>query len=121
MKISTALLLLSGGVLAWVAFASEPRTEPTRAAGLADDMPVPVELAEAIPPGHVARVFDIEGMCCQGCPRELYKKVAFLDGVVAAAASFDQRTISAIVPSELPVSTLTEALDSAKYTATLRD
>jgi len=120
-KVSTIFLLLAGGVLAWVGFTAGPQDQPTRAAGLAPDAPVPAQLADEMPPGFVARVFDIEGMCCQGCPRTLYEKVIVIEGVHAAAASFEERTISAIVPAEFAVTELTTALDSNKYTATLRE
>lgn len=121
MKISTIILLLAGGVLAWIAITSESQDQSTRAAGLAADAPVPTHLALEVPAGYVARVFDVEGMCCMGCPRSLYEKVIAIDGVAAAAASFDEQTVAALVPADFSVASLESVLDSDKYTATLRE
>ncbi len=121
MKVFTVIVLIAGAVLAWIAFSSAEQAEPTRAAGLALDAPVPGHLTAEIPAGYVARVFDIEGMCCNGCPRGLYEKVIGVEGVLAAAANFDEATVAAVVPADLPVAKLLSVLDSAKYTATPRN
>lgn len=120
MKVSTALLLIAGAVLGWIAYSSEGRSEAAETAALAMDDPVPVQLSGEVPAGYVTRVFDVDGMCCNGCPRGLYEKVLGVDGVAEAAASFDEGTVSAVVPEELPVEALTAVLQSAKYTPTLR-
>ena len=120
MKVLTALVLLAGVVLGWIALRTDSPSREVRARTLAPTEAVPNALSGAIPAGHVARVFDVEGMCCRGCPRTLYDKVVVLDGVVEVAASFDEGTISAVVPADLPVETLTAAFESEKYVATLR-
>ena len=121
MKVSTIILLLAGLVLGYVALKAEPQAERAVAAGLAPDEPVPSQLEAKIPAGYVARVIDVDGMCCKGCPRGLYEKVVAVDGVLAAAASFEDHSVSVLVPQEFPVSTLIDTLDSAKYTVTVRE
>lgn len=120
MKVSTLILFLAGAVLAWIAFTSEGRQGPTAAGKLPLDAPIPTRLSGTIPAGYVERVFDVEGMCCNGCPRGLYEKVIGVEGVAEAAASYDTQTVSAVVPEDFAVDALTSVLQSAKYSATLR-
>ena len=110
---------LAGAVLGYVAYSAK---EPDYAAPVvpAQAEVVPHEVSEVIPAGMAVRTIRVDGMCCNGCPRGLYEKVLGVDGVAEAAASFDEGTVSAVVPEELPIEALTAVLQSAKYTPTLR-
>jgi copper chaperone CopZ len=119
-KLSTLLLAVAGVVLAYVALNSDSRTGPTLEAGLDPTLPIPSELSGTLPEGHVALVFDVDGMCCKGCPRGLYEKVVGVDGVVEAAASFDTGTVSAVVPEDFAPEEVLAVLESDKYSARLR-
>ena len=46
---------------------------------------VPHTLSGNVPAGRVVRTFDIEGICCNGCPGKLFVKLDQLEGVEEAA------------------------------------
>lgn len=119
-KLSTLLLVLAGIVCGWIALATPGRTDWTAPPHLALDEPVPATLPPALPEGHEAFVLDVDGMCCNGCPRKLYEKLMNVEGVVAAAVSFESRTAAAILPRDSDVAVLQRAIDSEKYTSTPR-
>ncbi|MEM7515495.1 MAG: heavy metal-associated domain-containing protein [Planctomycetota bacterium] len=82
---------------------------------LPPDQPVPTVLVDQAPAGFVIRELEVEGMCCNGCPRTLYERVRNLPEVESAAVSFDDSLVQAVVPLDFPVSKLEEALASDKY------
>ena len=117
--LATILVLVSGAVLGVIALrAPEPSYVP-----LDRDLPperVPVELSGEVDDGCVVRVFDVEGICCEGCGAKLYQALAGVDGVREIAVDTVLRTASAVVPEELEPALLEGVLTTDKYVARLR-
>lgn len=121
MKLLTpALLLASAGALAWVAVRSpEPSYQPIPEERPAPEH-VPKALSGAVPAGYVVRTFEVEGMCCQGCPGKLWNAVTDVPGVVEAAVDFETGSAEAVVPSDLDVACLETAMTFDEYRARAR-
>ncbi|MFT5048697.1 MAG: copper chaperone CopZ [Chlamydiales bacterium] len=120
MKISSLIwVALAGGLLTWIAIRSGPVDyEP-----LSLDSPpieVPVRLASSPGPGQRLRVFDVDGMCCNGCAAKLAGRLDDLDQVSEAAVDVQGSTVSIIVGEDYPVADLLTLLNRDKYTASAR-
>jgi copper chaperone CopZ len=120
MKLSILLLVLAGAVLAWIALRAQTPTYVPPV--LANEAPaeVPLAIISAIPAGHVVHSFDVVGMCCNGCTAKLYQALLDVPDVKQAAVSFDHARAQALVPSDMQVDVLVQALAFDKYTATLQ-
>lgn len=121
MKLLTpAILLVSAGALAWVAVRSpEPTYEPVPEERPAPEH-VPTTLSGVVPAGYCVRTFEVEGMCCKGCPGKLWNAVTEVPGVVEAAIDFDTGTAEAVVPTDLDVARLEGAMTFDEYSAHTR-
>ena len=71
--------------------------------------------------GEVVHEFDVEGMCCKGCPRKLHELLTKYDGVRVAAVSFDAGTADVIARDDVSGEDLASLLTFDKYHATLRE
>ncbi len=116
----TGLLVLAaaGLVLGWIAWRAQ---EPTWSAQPVEVLPdtVPAALSGEVPAGCVVRRFEVEGICCAGCPKKLYAHLAQVEGVREVAVDPILKRASAIVPAGLDVVTLESALTFDKYSAKL--
>lgn len=112
MKYLSLLLLAAAGL--WLGSVALHAKAPTYFAPATE---VPVELSGAVPDGCVVRRFEVEGMCCQTCPKKLYAALAAVDGVRESAIDFDERTVSAVVDAGTPVESLLAVLNTDKYSA----
>ena len=121
MKLLTPVLLLAcAGALAWIAVrAPEPSYEPLPVERPAPER-VPTALSGVVPAGYVVRTFEVEGMCCQGCPGKLWNSVTDVPGVLEAAVDFESGEAAAVVPTELDVALLEGALTFDEYRAHAR-
>ena len=78
MKLLSALVLLAGAALGYIAWTAEGPTfvTPDERTG------VPSLLPRTQPEGTLRQVFEVEGMCtCNDCPRKLYRALVEVDGV----------------------------------------
>jgi copper chaperone CopZ len=78
---------------------------------------VPVALGGEVPAGYVVRRFQVEGMCCSGCPKKVYAHLAALPGVCEVAVDPILQQVAAVVPAERDVASLEAALTFDKYSA----
>ena len=116
MKLFTALVLLSALVLGYLAKrAPEPEAAPPV---LVRSDAAPYELSGEVPSGDVVRTFAVEGMCCEGCAKKLCDALLDVDGVEEAAVDSVLGHAMVVVPRELEVARLEEALTFENYTAT---
>lgn len=74
-------------------------------------------LSGEIPEGHQVLRFEVEGMCCEGCPEKLGVWLAEVEGVVESAVSFEDGRAEAVVPVGFDPAPLISALNQDKYTA----
>lgn len=115
------VLAAAGGVLAWVALrAPEPDYEPPAAGVVQAGQATPAELTGDVPSGMLVRSFDVEGMCCDSCTGKLHAALTALPDVNEAAVSFEASRAQVVVPEDVDVAVLVEALNFDKYTATPR-
>jgi copper chaperone CopZ len=115
-QLGLLLLLLAGGVLAWLALrADEPSYVPPRPPDA-----VPVVLSGDVPAGFAVRTLDVAGMCCTGCSAKLYAALTEVDGVREAAVDPVVGTAQVVVPQEAPIEPLVAALTFDVYAATPR-
>jgi hypothetical protein len=115
------LLGLVGLSLAWVAWRADSPAYSAPAATPEPPAEVPSELSGVVPAGSVVRTFDIEGICCAGCPGQLFVKLDQLDGVEEAAVDAVSKRASVVLPADFDVARVEEALTFSKYSATLAD
>jgi copper chaperone CopZ len=119
MKYAGILLLgLVGLALAGIAWRAE---SPTYRAPVVDPDPpavVPHTLSGNVPAGRVVRTFDIEGICCNGCPGKLFVKLDQLEGVEEAAVDPVLKQAMVVVSPGYDVARVEEALTFGKYSAT---
>ncbi len=115
-SIGPVLLVLAGVILGWIALSAEERTY---AGPVSVEPPenVPYALAGDVPVGSVVRMLEVDGICCMGCPGKLWVALDQLDAVQEAAIDPIQHRAMAVVPSELDVAVLEEALTFGKYSA----
>lgn len=112
------LLVTAGSVLAFVALRAP---EPTYVAPQgAQPVAVPLALTQAARPGHVARFFDVQGICCQGCGGKLHGALMALDGVQEVAVDPLRGEVSAWVRADVDDQRLAAALTFDKYSARAR-
>ena len=112
------LLGLCGLVLAGIAWRAK---SPTYSAPVVDPDPpavVPHTLSGNVPAGRVVRTFDVEGICCDGCPGKLFVKLDQLDGVEEAAVDPVLKQASVVVATDYDVARVEAALTFGKYSAT---
>jgi copper chaperone CopZ len=109
------LLVLAGAALAFVALRAQAPTyvAPRHQRPVA----VPVALTQAPRPDHVARVFDVEGICCQGCGSKLCSALMAVDGVQEVAVDPLRGEVSAWVRSDVDGQRLAAALTFENYSA----
>ena len=120
MKLIPLLVLGSAALgLGWIAWRSPAPTEmPTWVAASDGEVHVPLAIVGELGPGLVRRDFKIEGMCCRGCTKKLYAALLAVPEVERAAVNFESASASAVVPRELEVARLAQALSFDKYSAT---
>ena len=120
MKYAGILLIgLAGLVLAGIAWRAET---PTYRPPVIDPDPpalVPHALSGDVPAGRVVRTFDIEGICCNGCPGQLFVKLDQLEGVEEAAVDPVLKQASVVIPTDYDVARVEAALTFGKYSAQL--
>lgn len=115
------LVGLVGITLAWIAWLVD---EPTYSAPVVDPEPpevVPHTLSDDVPAGRIVRTFDIDGICCDGCPGELYVKLDQLEGIEAAAVDPVLEQASVVVSPDYDVAVVEAALTFGKYSARLAE
>jgi len=120
-NLGIVVLGLAGLVLGWIAWKAE---EPTYSAPVQDPEPpavVPATLSGEVPPGRVVRTFDVDGICCNGCPGKLYVKLDQLDGIDEAAVDPVLKQASVVVPADYDVAVVEAALTFGKYSAHLAE
>ncbi len=81
---------------------------------------LPTVLTSQPEAGEVVRVFDVEGMCCNGCAPKVHKALAEAPGVREAVVDFDTQTARAIVKADADVASLEKAMTFDDYTAKAR-
>ena len=122
MKYAGILFLgLIGLALAGIAWRAE---SPTYRAPVVDPDPpavVPHTLTGNVPAGRVVRTFDIEGICCNGCPGKLFVKLDQLEGVEEAAVDPVLKQAMVVVSTDYDVARVEAALTFGKYSATESD
>lgn len=120
MKIPNLLwLVLAGGLLTWVAVRSpQPDFEPLSAETSPTE--IPTRLSGTPAAGHVVRVFDVDGMCCNGCAGKLATRLDELGAVDETAVDVKAGVVSVIVEEGVPVGDLLALLNVDKYSATAR-
>lgn len=113
--IGPLLLLITGGVLAWIGLRAE---DPTYVAPV-DESPetVPFELSGAVPKGSTVRAFEVEGICCEGCSGKLYAALDAVEGVHEIAVDTVRNRVEVVADSSLGVADLGATLTFGKYTA----
>jgi len=79
--------------------------------------PAPPVLSTEPGPGESVRVFAVDGMCCRGCTGKLFASVRRVEGVRAAAVSFEEGRASVVVPTGLDLEPVIAALSVDKYSA----
>jgi len=121
-RLALALVLLAGAVLGTIALRAKERSYVVPRAEEASPIPIalPIELTSDVPPGLALRVFDVEGICCQGCSGKLHGALLAVEGVRAAAVDPTTKQVSALVQSEVDPGELERALTFDKYTAKAR-
>lgn len=109
-------VLGAGFLLGWIGFRAK---EPTWSAPPEEVIPasVPVALSGEIPEGFAVRCFEIDGMCCKGCPGKVYARLANVEGVREVAVDPILERAEAVVPVDLDVATLEAALTFDQYSA----
>ncbi|MCA8981664.1 MAG: cation transporter [Planctomycetes bacterium] len=113
MKFAPILLVLAALALGYVALGTGGRD-----AG-AWKHPGVDHLTGDVPAGHQVLRFEVEGMCCEGCPEKLDEWLAAVEGVTDSAVSFEQGQAEAVVPIGFDPAPLLSALNQDKYTARL--
>ena len=73
-----------------------------------------------VPADHLVRVFDVQGMCCNGCAGKLAGGLGELSEVTETAVDVQGGTVSVIVEAAYAVDGLLTRLNVDKYTASLR-
>lgn len=120
MKIHSLIwVALAGGLLTWIAVQNPGGDyEPLSI----DDVPeeVAVHLTGEAGPDDLVRVFDVDGMCCNGCASTLASSLGGLSQVSEAAVDVSQATVSVIVEAAYPVEGLLALLNTGKYSASAR-
>lgn len=120
MKLPTfAWVVLAGGILTWIAVRSTPPAYTPL------DLEAPPEeistrLTGEVGPADTVRVFDVKGMCCNGCASKLADRLSELDEVRESAVDVLGEEVSVIVDAGYPVDGLLTVLNTEKYTATLK-
>ena len=117
--LTTILLIGFGVVLAVIAL----RAPAQSYVPLDPDLPpeqVPLKLSGNVDDGCVVHVFDVEGICCEGCSAKLYEALAKVDGVREIAVDTVLKTASVVVLQELEPARLEAVLTTDKYVARLR-
>ncbi len=111
------LVLVAAAGALWVARRTddptyEPPTEPEVVHTV-----IPEVLGSAPADGEVVHAFDVEGMCCNGCPVKLHELLMDVDGVRVAAVSFEEGRASVIARADVPAERLQGVLTFDKYRA----
>ncbi len=109
-------LLVIGLLLGWIGWRAK---EPSWTAPPKEEIPqsVPVALSGEVPEGCVVRRFEVEGMCCKGCPGKLYAHLANVAGVREIAVDPILERAEAVVPADMDVASLEAALTFGQYSA----
>jgi copper chaperone CopZ len=117
-KLLLVVIVLSGTATAyiWVKQPAPTYVPPTVAAHVT----IPTALTVQPATGECVRVFDVQGMCCAGCPPKVHKALSSVAGVREAAVDFDKHTASVIVSKDLDVAKLESALTFDEFTAKAR-
>ncbi len=122
MKLLPILLVAAaGGGALWVAQRSEdptyaPPTEPRVVHAV-----IPEVLGSAPADGEVVHTFDVEGMCCNGCPIKLHELLMDVEGVRVAAVSFETKSASVIAGRDVDAEQIAGVLTFDKYHASARE
>jgi len=116
------LAILAAGILAaFIALrAPAPSYVAPEESGAAAFSPAPEKLRRAAAPGEAVRVFEVQGMCCEGCTGKLFASLTAVPGVRDAAVDLDAGTASVLAGEAVDVAALERALSFDKYTASLR-
>ena len=120
MKLLFLALLSLAALAALFVAARAPEPAAAAPAAPAEFGPAPSELAAEPGEGECLRTFDVRNMCCPNCTGKLFASLSAVEGVRAAAVSFEEGTARVICPSSAPIEPLLAALRIDKYDAALR-
>ena len=110
MKALTILIVLAGLALGLIALKT-PAPDPIQA------REVPRSLTHDVAEGHVVRAFQVEGMCCTGCPTKLREALMGVEGVEAIAADPTTGRVEVEALRNIDTGVLAAALTFDEYVA----
>jgi copper chaperone CopZ len=111
-----ALLLVAGAALGTLAVRAK---EPTYVVPVRPE-DIPLRIEGELPPGHVVRAFEVEGICCTGCGGKLQHALAGIEGVRAIAVDPLRHEVQVLARAEVEPARLAGAMTFDKYVARVR-
>ncbi|MFT5463276.1 MAG: copper chaperone CopZ [Planctomycetota bacterium] len=110
MKPLTAIVLLAGAVLAFIAWNTEPPLE-------IEAREVPISLEAEPAEGNVLYAFEVEGVCCASCPPALREALSDLEGVSEIAVNTETQRVEIEAAVGMDVEDMAQAMTFDKYVA----